>query len=120
MKKHTTLGAQTLAEVHSKFGNNSFIETGRLMANYHHERWDGRGYPEGLKEEEIPLAARIMSIADVYDALGTKRVYKDAFPQEKCVAIISEGRGTQFDPIITDVFSEVADTFYKIRQENDD
>lgn len=120
MKKHTTLGAQTLNEVHSKFGHNSFIETGRLMANYHHERWDGRGYPEGLKEEEIPLCARIMAIADVYDALGTKRVYKDAFPQEKCVSIVQEGRGTQFDPYIVDAFLEVADIFYKIRQENDD
>lgn len=55
---------------------------GTIIANYHHERWDGRGYPEGLKGEEIPLAARIMAVADVYDALGTKRVYKDAFPQE--------------------------------------
>lgn len=120
MKKHTTLGAQTLSEVHSKFGHNAFIETGTLMAHYHHERWDGRGYPEGLKGEEIPLAARIMAIADVYDALGTKRVYKDAFPQEKCIAIIKEGSGTQFDSVIVDAFLEVADTFYNIRQENED
>lgn len=117
MKKHTTMGAQTLSEVHSKFGNNSFIEIGRLMALYHHERWDGRGYPEGLKGEEIPLAARIMAIADVYDAISTKRVYKDAFPQEKCVAIIQEGKGTQFDPIIVDAFLETVDTFNKIREE---
>jgi len=117
MKKHTTMGAQTLAEVHSKFGHNSFIEMGRVMANYHHERWDGRGYPEGLKGEEIPLAARIMAIADVYDAISTKRVYKDAFPQEKCIAIIKEGRGTQFDAVIVDAFLETVDTFYKIREE---
>lgn len=117
MKKHTTMGAQTLSEVHSKFGHNSFIEIGKLMANYHHERWDGRGYPEGLSGEEIPLAARIMSIADVYDAISTKRVYKDAFPQEKCVAIIKEGRGTQFDPVIVDAFLETVDTFNKIREE---
>ena len=117
MKKHTKLGAQTLKEVHSKFGNNSFIEMGGLMANYHHERWDGRGYPEGLKGGDIPLAARIMAIADVYDAISTKRVYKDAFPQEKCVAIISEGRGTQFDPIIVDAFLETVETFDKIRKE---
>jgi len=120
MKRHTTLGAQTLSEVHSKFGNNAFIQVGKLMANYHHERWDGRGYPEGLKGEEIPLAARIMAIADVYDALGTKRVYKDAFPQEKCVAIIQEGSGTQFDAVIVDAFLEVADEFYQIRKELDD
>ena len=120
MKKHAVLGAQTLKEVHSKFGNNSFVEMGMIIANYHHERWDGKGYPEGLTGEEIPLAARIMAIADVYDALGTKRVYKDAFPQEKCVAIIKEGRGTQFDPVIVDTFLEVADSFYKIRQDCDD
>lgn len=117
MKEHTTLGAQTLSEVNSKFGKNSFIQIGTLMANYHHERWDGRGYPQGLKGEEIPLAARIMSIADVYDALGTKRVYKDPFPQEKCIAIITEGRGTQFDPVIVDAFLESVDEFYKIREE---
>lgn len=117
MKKHTSLGAQTLSEVHAKFGNNSFIQTGTLMANYHHERWDGRGYPQGLKGEEIPLAARIMAIADVYDAISTKRVYKDAFPQEKCIAIISEGRGTQFDPFIVDAFLESIDKFNKIREE---
>lgn len=117
MKKHTSLGAQTLSEVHSKFGNNTFIEIGRLMANYHHERWDGRGYPQGLKGEEIPLSARIMAIADVYDAISTKRVYKDAFPQEKCIEIIKEGMGTQFDPVIVDAFLEVVDTFYKIREE---
>lgn len=117
IKKHTTLGAQTLMEVHSKFGNNAFVEMGTLMAHSHHERWDGKGYPQGLKGEEIPLAARIMAIADVYDAISTKRVYKDAFPQEKCIAIIKEGRGTQFDPVIVDAFLETVDTFYKIREE---
>lgn len=120
MKKHTVVGQQTLEDVHSKFGNNSFIEMGMLIAKYHHERWDGNGYPDGLKGEEIPLAARIMAIADVYDALGTKRVYKDAFPQDKCIEIIREGRGTQFDAIIVDAFLEVADTFYRIRKEMDD
>jgi len=120
MKTHSTIGSQTLNEVHEKFGKNSFIEMGSVIAKYHHERWDGKGYPEGLKGEEIPLAARIMSIADVYDALGTKRVYKDAFPQEKCIEIIKEGSGTQFDAIIVDSFLVVADKFYRIRQELDD
>lgn len=120
IKKHTIIGAQTLSEVHSKFGNNSFIEMGMIIANYHHERWDGRGYPEGLKGKDIPLAARIMSVADVYDALGTKRVYKDAFSQEKCIAIIKEERGTQFDPIIVDAFLDVVDKLYRVRQEMED
>jgi len=119
MQKHTVIGNQTLKDVHSKFGNNSFIEMGMLIAFYHHERWDGTGYPQGLKGEDIPLAARIMAIADVYDALGTKRVYKDAFPQEKCVEIIKSGRGTQFDAVIVDAFLEVADTFYEIRKDTE-
>ncbi|MDD3237976.1 MAG: response regulator [Candidatus Gastranaerophilales bacterium] len=120
MKKHTTIGADTLEEVYSKFGDNEFIKMGTVIARYHHERWDGNGYPECLKGEEIPLAARIMSIADVYDALGTKRVYKDAFPQEKCVQIIQDGRGTQFDPYIVDAFMEIKDEFYKVRCQNKD
>lgn len=115
IKKHTTIGYETLKDAHSKFKSNAFIEMGMYIALYHHERWDGKGYPTGIKGEEIPLEARIMSIADVYDALGTKRVYKPAFPQEKCVEIIKEGSGTQFDPDIVDVFLTVADKFYEVR-----
>ncbi|MBR1753705.1 HD domain-containing protein [bacterium] len=116
MKTHTIIGAQTLEDVHSKFGDNSFIRMGKIIARSHHERWDGKGYPDGLSGEHIPLPARIMAIADVYDALSTKRVYKDAFPQEKCVQIIKEGRGTQFDPYIVDAFLRVADKFDDVRQ----
>ena len=120
MKQHTVIGAKTLDEVHSKFGDNSFIEMGKVIARSHHERWDGKGYPDGLKGEEIPLPARIMAIADVYDALSTKRVYKEIYPQEKCVKIITEGRGPQFDPYITDAFLKVADKFYEIREKFSD
>lgn len=120
MKRHTVIGADTLDEVNSKFGDNSFIEMGKVIARSHHERWDGKGYPDGLSGEKIPLAARIMSVADVYDALGTKRVYKDAFPQEKCVQIIREGRGTQFDPYVVDAFMELSDILYKTRLELED
>lgn len=116
MKKHTIIGAETLEEVDSKFGGNSFVEMGIKIARSHHERWDGLGYPDGLKGDEIPLEARILSVADVYDALGTKRSYKDAFPQEKCISIIVEKRGTQFDPYVVDAFLEVADELYKQRE----
>lgn len=116
MKTHTIIGAKTLEDVHSKFGDNSFIRMGKVIARSHHERWDGKGYPDGLSGEHIPLPARIMAIADVYDALSTKRVYKDAYPQEKCVQIIKEGRGTQFDPYIVDAFLKVADEFDAIRK----
>ena len=70
------------------------------MAAFHHERWDGKGYPEGLHGEVIPLSARIMAVADVFDALTSPRVYKPAFPLEKALAIIEEGMGTQFDPVL--------------------
>lgn len=120
MKTHTIIGAQTLEDVHMKFGDNSFIKMGKVIARSHHERWDGKGYPDGLSGENIPLPARIMAIADVYDALSTKRVYKDAYPQEKCVQIIKEGRGTQFDPYIVDAFLNVVDKFDEVRQQFSD
>ena len=120
MKTHTIIGAQTLEDVHMKFGDNSFIKMGKVIARSHHERWDGKGYPDGLSGEHIPLPARIMAIADVYDALSTKRVYKEAYPQEKCVQIIKEGRGTQFDPYIVDAFLNIADKFDEIRQQFSD
>ncbi len=111
MKKHTIYGAQTLEEVYEMFGSNEFIKMGIDIAKYHHERWDGKGYPEGLSGEEIPLSARIMAIADVYDALSSRRTYKAAFPHKKCVEIITEGRGTQFDPSMVDAFLKVQDEF---------
>ncbi len=112
MKTHTQIGAKTLEEVKHRFSGNTFIETGMLIARYHHERFDGTGYPVGLSGEEIPLCARIMSIADVYDALKTKRAYKEAYSQEKCIQIIREGSGTQFDPRLVQAFLNVADKFY--------
>ena len=115
IKKHTTIGYETLKQVHATFGANTFIEMGMIVAHCHHERYDGKGYPQGLKGDEIPLAARIMALADVYDALSTKRVYKPAFEQEKCIKIITEGSGTQFDPIIVEAFIKVQDKFYEVR-----
>ena len=90
MKTHTTIGAKTLLEVKEKFQDNRLLELGNNITNFHHERWDGTGYPLGLKGAEIPLSARIMAIVDVYDALRSKRVYKDAFSHEKSLAIIKE------------------------------
>ena len=79
------------------------------MAAYHHERWDGKGYPEGLKGEMIPLSARIMAVADVFDALSSPRVYKPPFPLDKALSIIEEGSGTQFDALCVEVFMESLD-----------
>ncbi len=82
----------------------NYLKEARNMAAYHHERWDGKGYPEGLHGEVIPLSARIMAIADVFDALTSPRVYKPAFPIEKAIEMLKEGAGKQFDPKCVEVF----------------
>jgi putative two-component system response regulator len=107
MKQHSIIGAQTLEAVRKKYPGNIFIDMGISIARSHHERWDGRGYPDGLAGSEIPLCARIMAVADVYDALRTTRCYKQAIPHEKAIAIIREGKGTQFAPDVVDVFLEL-------------
>jgi putative two-component system response regulator len=108
MKSHTIIGGQTFHKIRRQVGDNYFIVTAEDMATYHHERWDGKGYPKGLKGEEIPLSARIMSIVDVYDALTSKRPYKEPYSHEKAMAIIVEGRGDAFDPDLTDRFIAIA------------
>ncbi|MBR6257457.1 MAG: HD domain-containing protein [Lachnospiraceae bacterium] len=98
MKTHTVAGKKIMENAISTVKGDNYLKEARNMAAYHHERWDGKGYPEGLHGEVIPLAARIMAVADVFDALTSRRVYKPAFPLEKALAIIEEGKGTQFDP----------------------
>mgnify|MGYP002853206038 CR=1 FL=1 len=98
MKKHSAEGARVIHEILLNTDDESFKKVAENVAHYHHERWDGSGYPEGLKGEEIPFEARIMAVADAYDALVSKRVYKEAFDFKKADSIIMEGMGTQFDP----------------------
>jgi putative two-component system response regulator len=114
MKTHTTIGAKTLMEVKNKYPKNLFIELGNKIALSHHEKWDGSGYPLGLKGNEIPLEGKIMALADVYDALRSKRVYKDAYPHEKCCTTINEGSGSHFDPEIVNVFLKYESEFDSI------
>ncbi|MGN7613449.1 HD-GYP domain-containing protein [Magnetococcales bacterium HHB-1] len=115
MQTHTTLGRDAIALAESALGSGaSFLRYIREIAYTHHEKWDGSGYPEGLKGEEIPLSGRLMAVADVYDALISKRVYKPAFSHEKAVSIIVEGRGRHFDPDMVDVFLDIADLFQKV------
>ena len=92
-------------------------EAGRL-AEFHHERWDGKGYPHGKKGEEIPLSARVMAVADVFDALVSKRSYKEGFPIEKALAIITEGIGTQFDPQVAQAFLDAEAEVRRVAQEH--
>ena len=114
MKTHTTIGYNTLSEVNKRYESNGFITTGMEIAKYHHEKWDGTGYPQGLSGEQIPVSARIMALVDVYVALRSKRVYNDAFTHEKACEIIKEGRGRHFDPVIVDVFLEDHEKFRNI------
>lgn len=106
MKTHTTIGYHTLASTEKEYSGSAFIKIGKEIALCHHEKWDGSGYPKGLRGEEIPISARIMALADVYDALRSKRVYKEGYPHEKSLSIILQGRGSHFDPLLVDVFLE--------------
>lgn len=104
MKLHSENGATIIRDTFGKHGDEDFIKIAYSVAMYHHEKWNGKGYPEGLSGEEIPISARIMAIADVYDALTMERVYKKAFPVETALSIISEDAGKHFDPLLAPLF----------------
>ncbi len=114
MKKHTNYGHDALWVTEQKLGEDSFLRHAREIAYTHQEKWDGSGYPSGLKGDEIPIPGRLMALADVYDALISKRIYKPPFPHEKAVEIIVEGKGKHFDPDIVDAFVELENTFRNI------
>ncbi len=116
MKTHATLGAETLEAALNRFPEVPFFQIARNIAATHHERWDGTGYPAGLAGTKIPLCGRIVSLADVYDALTSKRVYKNAFTHIVARSIILEGSGTHFDPDVVDAFLQVENEFIAIRE----
>jgi putative two-component system response regulator len=112
MKRHPAIGHDSLHQAEIRMGSDgSFLSTAKEIARSHHERWDGTGYPQGLSAEAIPLSARMMALADVYDALISKRIYKPAWSHADAVAMVRDGRGTQFDPSLVDCFLEDADEF---------
>ena len=114
MKQHAPRGGEIIMETFSRLDNPEFLKTAYYVARYHHEKWNGNGYPEGLDGEKIPLCARIMAIADVFDAVSAKRCYRDAMPLDQCFQIIEKGRGTDFDPDLVDVFLDAKEEIIKV------
>jgi putative two-component system response regulator len=115
MKRHTTLGRDAIEQAERSLGTNvEFLSTAKEIALSHHEKWDGSGYPEGLSGDGIPVSARLMALADVYDALISRRIYKDAMPHAKAAQIIRDGSASHFDADIVDAFIELQDEFQAI------
>lgn len=115
MKTHSRLGRDSIEDAERRLGMQvAFLTLAKEIAYSHQEKWDGSGYPEGWAGDAIPISARLMALADVYDALISKRVYKPAFSHEEACRIVVQGRGTHFDPDILDAFVAIADDFQEI------
>jgi putative two-component system response regulator len=109
MKKHTTFGVDIIERIEESDEESAFLDYAKIFAGFHHEKWDGSGYPYGVAGEQIPLLGRLMAFADVYDALTSVRPYKKAFSHDEAMKIIAEGKGCHFDPNLADIFVAVAD-----------
>ena len=118
MKKHSVLGGEIIQEIFKDMDDKEFLNIAYDVTRYHHEKWNGNGYPEGLVGKEIPFSARIMAIADVFDAISAKRCYRDAMPLDKCFAISKEGKGEDFDPVLTDLFLNAKEKVEKVCKES--
>lgn len=117
IERHPQIAADTLLAIYQQMGDDTLIALSVQVALYHHEKWDGSGYPFKIEGETIPLAARVVAVADVYDALTSKRVYKDAVSHERACTEIRAGAGTHFDPAVVAAFDAVAERFAQIKQE---
>ena len=114
IKSHVSFGETVIEKIKGNTTEQAFLEQARVLVATHHEKWDGSGYPRGLKGDEIPLQGRLMAIVDVYDALISERPYKEAFTHKKAVNIIAESSGTHFDPALVDIFLSVSDKFFEV------
>ena len=117
MKQHTTLGSQIIDRAIEMVPESGYLEEAKNLSEYHHEKWNGKGYPHGLSGEDIPLSARIMAVADVFDALVSRRSYKTPFSFEKAMSIIREDAGTHFDPVVAEAFLDAEDEVRKIAED---
>ena len=118
MKTHAAKGGEIIKETFKSMGDDEYEKIAYQVARFHHEKWNGKGYPDGLSRKEIPLCARIMAVADVFDAVSAKRCYRDAMPLEQCFSIIEDGSGQDFDPYIADVFLDMKEIITKIVESN--
>ena len=118
MKLHAPKGGEIIQESFGRMGNEQYLEIAGQIARYHHEKWNGQGYPEGQKRKEIPLCARIMAIADVFDAVSADRCYRPALPLEECFEIIQNGSGQDFDPILVEIFMDLREKVQKVKEGN--
>jgi putative two-component system response regulator len=117
MKTHSTLASEAVGNAEQTLGISAeLLKTVKELTLSHHEKWDGSGYPQGLSAHQIPVSARLMAIADVYDALISDRIYKAGVPHDEAVAIIFQGRASHFDPDMVDVFIEIQDDFHAIAE----
>jgi len=116
MKEHSKIGGELVKETFANLGDEDYLKITYEVARFHHEKWNGKGYPDGLQREEIPLHARVMAIADVFDAVSADRCYRPALPLDKCFSIIEEGAGTDFDPQLVSLFMNAKDEVTRVYQ----
>ena len=117
IKQHTVDGGRIIQDTFGHLEDDLYTKMAYQVARHHHEKWNGKGYPEGLKRKEIPLCARIMAIADVFDAVSQKRCYREAMPLDKCFSIIEEGSGQDFEPMLVEVFLDIRDKVEQVHKE---
>ncbi|MGN1110472.1 MAG: HD-GYP domain-containing protein [Oscillospiraceae bacterium] len=117
MKTHTEVGGNIIRETFSNLGNEEYCNMAYEVARHHHEKWNGKGYPDGLNQADIPVCARIMAVADVFDAVSEKRCYRDAMPLDRCFKIIEEGSGKDFDPLVVEAFMSIRDKVEAVHKE---
>lgn len=117
MKLHAEIGGDIIREAFRNLGDEDYRKMAFEVARYHHEKWNGKGYPDGLKSNEIPICARIMAVADVFDAISEKRCYRDAMPMDDCFEIIEKGSGQDFDPVIADTFIDMREKVEAVHSE---
>ncbi|MDR1466529.1 MAG: response regulator [Treponema sp.] len=116
MKQHPVLGVKIIEKIESEVSSSDFLDYAKVFAGTHHEKWDGSGYPDGLKGDDIPLLGRLLAVADVYDALTSQRSYKASNSHEYAVQTIINTKGTHFDPVLVDIFSRHSDKFREVQQ----